>query len=97
MLEKTNSLMIQELKNVCDKKKKEFDGGERVLFLIICFLCCSNILGILRYLKCTIGIGLIFLKYGHLNIDGYTDADWAGIVLDRRSTYGYFTFVGVIW
>lgn len=33
MLEKTNSLVIQELKNCCDKKKKEFDGGEQALFL----------------------------------------------------------------
>ena len=25
---------------------------------------------------------------------GYTDADWAGNPIDRRSTAGYFTFVG---
>ncbi|XP_062028337.1 uncharacterized mitochondrial protein AtMg00810-like [Rosa rugosa] len=25
---------------------------------------------------------------------GYTDADWAGCITDRRSTSGYFTFVG---
>ncbi|KAH9774809.1 retrovirus-related pol polyprotein from transposon RE1 [Citrus sinensis] len=28
------------------------------------------------------------------NIEVYTDADWAGSVSDRRSTSGYFTFVG---
>jgi hypothetical protein len=28
------------------------------------------------------------------NIDTYTDADWAGSIDDRRSTLGYFTFVG---
>ena len=29
-----------------------------------------------------------------MNITGYCDADWAGCVVDRRSTAGYFTFVG---
>ena len=30
----------------------------------------------------------------HLKIEGYTDAGWAGNILDRKSTPGYFTFVG---
>ncbi|KAB2632654.1 polyprotein (retrotrasposon protein) [Pyrus ussuriensis x Pyrus communis] len=30
----------------------------------------------------------------YLKIEGFTDADWAGDVTDRRSTSGYFTFVG---
>jgi hypothetical protein len=29
-----------------------------------------------------------------LDVEGYTDADWAGSILDRKSTSGYFTFVG---
>ena len=33
-------------------------------------------------------------KHGHLRIEGFTDADWAGDVTDRRSSSGYFTFVG---
>ncbi|KAL6294169.1 hypothetical protein ACE6H2_002311 [Prunus campanulata] len=49
---------------------------------------------ILKYLKSAPGKGLLFTKNGHLNISGYTDADWAGNVTDRRSTSGYFTFVG---
>ncbi|CAL8137817.1 unnamed protein product [Prunus armeniaca] len=49
---------------------------------------------ILRYLKVTHGKGLMFSKYGHTNVEGYTDADWAGSATDRRSTSGYFTFVG---
>ncbi|CAL2278311.1 unnamed protein product [Prunus armeniaca] len=36
----------------------------------------------------------IAYAHGHLNIDGYSDADWAGNVTDRKSTSGYFTFMG---
>ncbi|KAK8951274.1 hypothetical protein KSP39_PZI003194 [Platanthera zijinensis] len=49
---------------------------------------------ILRYLKSSPGKGLMFTKNAHLNIEGYTDADWAGNLMDRKSTSGYFTFVG---
>ncbi|CAL9017404.1 unnamed protein product [Prunus brigantina] len=52
------------------------------------------VIRILRYLKVTPGKGLMFCKYGHTDVEGYTDADWAGSVTDRRSTSGYFTFVG---
>ena len=27
-------------------------------------------------------------------MDAYSDADWAGVIDDRRSTSGYFTFIG---
>ncbi|PRQ26842.1 putative RNA-directed DNA polymerase [Rosa chinensis] len=49
---------------------------------------------ILRYLKMAPGRGLLFEKKGELEVVGYTDADWAGDKTDRRSTSGYFTFVG---
>lgn len=52
------------------------------------------VIRILRYLKSSPGKGLMFTKNAHLNIEGYTDADWAGNILDRKSTSGYFTFVG---
>ena len=42
----------------------------------------------------------MFMKYNHLNIDGYTNVNWVGNIIDRKSTSGYFTFVGenlVIW
>ncbi|CAL8079731.1 unnamed protein product [Prunus armeniaca] len=52
------------------------------------------IMRILRYFKFTHGKGLIFSKYGHTDVEGYTDVDWAGSTTDRRSTSGYFTFVG---
>ena len=49
---------------------------------------------ILRYLKETPGKGLWFGKSGHLEVDGYSDSDWASCQDDRRSTSGYFVFVG---
>jgi hypothetical protein len=49
---------------------------------------------ILRYLKSAPGKGLMFSKHGHLEVEGYIDADWVGSITDRKSTSGYFTFVG---
>ncbi|XP_061989783.1 secreted RxLR effector protein 161-like [Rosa rugosa] len=49
---------------------------------------------ILRYLNRAPGKGLMFSKHHCLEVSGYTDADWAGNITDRRSTSGYFTFVG---
>ncbi|CAL8991768.1 unnamed protein product [Prunus brigantina] len=28
-----------------------------------------------------------------LDVGGYTNADWTGLVTNRRSTFGYFTFI----
>lgn len=42
----------------------------------------------------------MFLKNNYLNLNGYTDADWTGSVLDNKSTLHHFTFVGeklIIW
>ncbi|GAV57746.1 LOW QUALITY PROTEIN: hypothetical protein CFOL_v3_01282, partial [Cephalotus follicularis] len=49
---------------------------------------------ILRYLKSTPGKGILFSRYDHLNLEAYTDADWASSRVDRRSTSGYCTFMG---
>ena len=55
----------------------------------------NAIMLILRYLKNAPGKGILFAKnVNHQSIEVYTDADWAGAVDDRRSTSGYFTFVG---
>ena len=52
------------------------------------------VIRILRYLKSSPGKGLMFSENVHLNIEGYTNTDWAGNILDRNSTSGYFTFMG---
>ncbi|KAA0051242.1 retrotransposon protein, putative, unclassified, expressed [Cucumis melo var. makuwa] len=55
---------------------------------------------ILRYLKTTPGKGLMFRKTDKKTIEAYTDSDWAGSVVDRKSTSDYCTFVWdnlVIW
>ena len=49
---------------------------------------------ILRYLKSCPRKGLWFKRNGHLNVEGYCDADWESCQDDRRSTSGYCTFVG---
>ncbi|XP_059629524.1 uncharacterized mitochondrial protein AtMg00810-like [Cornus florida] len=62
------------------------DPGERHM---------NVVMQILRYLKSNPGKGVLFTKnVGYQNIDTYTDADWAGAIDNRRSTSGYFTFVG---
>ncbi|XP_057965251.1 secreted RxLR effector protein 161-like [Malania oleifera] len=53
------------------------------------------VIQILRYLKSSPGKGLMFSKHNSQPmVYRYTDADWAGNIIDRKSTSGYFTFVG---
>ena len=49
---------------------------------------------ILRYLKGTLGKGLFFKNGCTLQVEAYTDADWAGALDDHKSTSGYCTFLG---
>ena len=49
---------------------------------------------ILYYLKTTPGKGILFKVGGDLDIQRYTDVDYAGSVSDRRSTTGYCMFLG---
>ena len=51
------------------------------------------VIQILCYLKSSLGKGLMFSKNDHLNIEGYTDADWVGNILDRKSTSSYFNYI----
>ena len=52
------------------------------------------VIRILRYIKRAPGKGLVYENKGHTQIVGYSDADWAGSPIDRRSTSGYCVFVG---
>ncbi|XP_058180008.1 secreted RxLR effector protein 161-like [Rhododendron vialii] len=55
----------------------------------------SAVMRILKYLKSAPGKGILFSKSIDCHkVEAYTDADWAGSNDDRRSTSGYFTFVG---
>ena len=49
---------------------------------------------ILRYLISVPRKGILFSNNGHLRVETFTDADWAGSADDRRSTSGYCTFIG---
>lgn len=46
------------------------------------------VIRILKYLKGAPGLGLLYRSFGHLRIEGYTNADWAGSPFDKRSTTG---------
>ena len=43
---------------------------------------------ILRYLKGTVYYGLKYDANEKINLEGYVDSDWAGNVVDRKSTLG---------
>ncbi|KZV29782.1 hypothetical protein F511_33524 [Dorcoceras hygrometricum] len=49
---------------------------------------------ILKYLKGTQNVGLWYPKDSSLNLIGYSDADYAGCKIDRRSTSGTCQFLG---
>ena len=49
---------------------------------------------ILRYLKGTTHLGLLYSKDDCKDCVGYSDADWAGDIDDRKSTSGYLFQIG---
>ncbi|XP_019160754.1 PREDICTED: uncharacterized protein LOC109157309, partial [Ipomoea nil] len=49
---------------------------------------------IIRYLKGTINVGLWYPKEGDFTLTGYSDADFAGCKIDRKSTSGTCQFLG---
>ena len=49
---------------------------------------------ILCYLKRASGRGILYSNHGHNGIKCFIDVDWARFKEDRRSTLGYYVFVG---
>ena len=37
---------------------------------------------------------MLYENKGHTQVVGYTDVDWVGSPIDRRSTLGYCVFIG---
>jgi len=52
---------------------------------------------IIQYLKASPKKGLLFKKGENLSMKVYTDVDYAGSIVDRRSTTGYCMFFVEIW
>ena len=49
---------------------------------------------ILCYLKGASRRGILYSNHGHNRLECFMDADWAGSKENRRSTSGYYVFVG---
>jgi Reverse transcriptase (RNA-dependent DNA polymerase) len=49
---------------------------------------------VLRYIAGTLDFGLQFYKQSLLRIQAFSDSDWAGNLDDRRSTSGYYIYLG---
>ena len=48
---------------------------------------------IFRYLKGTVNLGLMYERKKSINLTAYSDSDWAGDTVDRKSTSGYLFVV----
>jgi hypothetical protein len=51
-------------------------------------------LRVLRYLKNSPGQGLFFPSQNDLSLRAFSDSNWAGCPISRRSTTGYYVFLG---
>jgi len=55
----------------------------------------NDVVRILRYIKGSTEKGLVYSDNSHANIVGYSDADWAGDVNDRRFILGYCVLMDI--
>ena len=56
------------------------------------YRACKAVIQVLIYLRGTLGVGIIF-SVSTLNLNAFSDADWARDFDSRRSTIGYVLFV----
>ena len=49
---------------------------------------------VLRYLRGTIELGLKYTHDNDVRLSGFTDANWVGSSVDRKSTSGYYFSLG---
>lgn len=49
---------------------------------------------VLRYIKGTLGQGLLLPSSNNLRLKAYCDSDWGGCRITRRSIFGYCIFLG---
>jgi hypothetical protein len=54
----------------------------------------AAVLRILRYVRSTMHQGLLMSSSSKLELNAYSDSDWASDVTDRRSTTGFCIFLG---
>lgn len=52
------------------------------------------VMRLLGYLKGTINKGLFYPIQCHLQVTGFSDADWASCLMTRKSLTGYCFFLG---
>ena len=51
-------------------------------------------LRILRYLKCALGLGLLYPIDNDQKIQAFSDSDWATCLVSRKLVTGYSVFLG---
>ena len=54
----------------------------------------DSVIRILRYLKATPGQGILLPNTGSIRLEAYSDSDWLGCPMTRRSRTGYFISLG---